>query len=81
MLERWGSAPAILREPGVRSSVGGPVPTRRKQLTDQVGALAEAPRLARSHGGKVGFDLFQHPRERGREREQGAVAYCRLPAA
>src|ERR1700724_890051 len=45
----------------------------REQFADQIGALAEAPRLDGSRGGECGFDLGEHPWQRDGEREERAV--------
>ena len=67
---------------GALSRAGGPAlshggvgdrPWRREQLPDQPGSLVEAPRLGGSCGGEVRFDLFQHPRQRHGQGEEGAV--------
>jgi hypothetical protein len=46
---------------------------RREQFADQIGALAEAPRLDGSRGDECGFDLGEHPWQRDGEREERAV--------
>jgi hypothetical protein len=35
--------------------------SRREQFADQIGALAEAPRLDGSRGGECGFEFGEHP--------------------
>jgi hypothetical protein len=46
---------------------------RDLQRLDQLGPLAETPSFGGTRGGEVGFNLFQHPRQRDGQREKGAV--------
>ena len=80
---RWASLPpASPRNPEESDPSGWPplghgvviVPPRPEQPPDQLRPLEEPSRLGWSRGGEIiCFDLFQHPRQRHREREQGSV--------
>jgi hypothetical protein len=61
-----GELKSIIEYRGGRSAT-------REQPPDQVGPLAEALRLVRSRGGKVGLDLHEHPRQRDGKRDERLV--------
>ena len=46
---------------------------RREQPPDQLGSLPKTPRLGGTRSGEASFDLFQHPRQRDGEGEEGAI--------
>ena len=70
---RRGALDVSRSKASVSATSGTSAMSRREQFADQIGALAEAPRLDGSRGGECGFDLGEHPWQRDGEREERAV--------